>query len=174
MFGKGKLAAHPDDAKGFVAEATKDPQVEKARFDAALAELRKLPEVDPKKVAAIGYCFGGGVVLDMARAGEDLTAVATFHGALGSKSKAKKGIKPRILVMTGADDPMIGADQVEAFKTEMKEAGARFEVISYPSAKHSFTNPDAEKAGVPGLAYNEAADHASWAALLQMLREAFK
>src|SRR6185503_6545353 len=83
MFGKGKVATHPKDAQAFVAEATKDALVERARFDAALAELKKAPQVDAKKIAAIGYCFGGGVVLDMARQGADLKAVATFHGSLG-------------------------------------------------------------------------------------------
>jgi dienelactone hydrolase len=173
MFGKGKLAKHPADAQSFVAEATKDPAVERARFDAAVAQLKSLPQVDASKIAAIGYCFGGSVVLDMARAGEDLAAVATFHGALGSKLTANKGIKPRILVMTGADDPMVGHDVVESFRKEMTAAGARLEIVTYPGTKHSFTNPDADKAGVPGLAYNPTADKQSWEALLKMLREVF-
>ncbi|MFO0573211.1 MAG: dienelactone hydrolase family protein [Polyangia bacterium] len=174
MYGKGKLAQHPKDAMAFVAEATKDPAQLKARFDAALARLKAVPQVDPGKIAAIGYCFGGGVALDMARAGEDLAAVATFHGSLSSKMTAKKGaIKPRILVLTGADDPMIGAPQVEAFRKEMTDAGARFEIVSYPGVKHSFTNPDADKAGVPGLGYSATADTESWDALLKFLREVF-
>ena len=99
--------------------------------------------------------------------------MATFHGALGSKLTAQKGIKPRILVMTGADDPMIGADLVDKFRQEMTAAGAKFEVISYPGAKHSFTNPDADKAGMAAVAYNAAADKSSWEALLKMLGEVF-
>jgi dienelactone hydrolase len=174
MFGKGKLAQHPKDAMAFVNEATKDPAVTRARFEAALAQLKGLPQVDATKLAAIGYCFGGAVVLDMARSGMELAAVATFHGSLGSKLVAKKGaIKPRILVMTGAEDPMIGPPAVDAFRKEMTEAGARFEVVSYPGVKHSFTNPDADKAGVPGLAYNEAADKQSWESFLKLMREAF-
>jgi dienelactone hydrolase len=175
MFGKGKLAKHPADAQAFVAEATKDPAVARARFEAGLAELKKLPQVDATKLAAIGYCFGGGVALDMARSGaaNDLAAIVTLHGALGSKLKAQKGVKPRILVLTGADDPMIGKEAVEGFKKEMTEAGARFEVVSLPGAMHSFTNPDADKAGVPGLKYSEKADHDSWEALVKLLKETF-
>ncbi len=173
MFGKGKLAKHPKDAQAFVAEATKNLDIEKARFQAAEAQLKKLPQVDATQVAAIGYCFGGAVVLDMARSGEDLAAVATFHGALQSSLTAPKGIKPRMLVMTGAADPMIGSEQVEALRKELTTAGARFEVITYPGTKHSFTNPEADKAGVPGLGYNQVADKESWEALLKLLREVF-
>jgi dienelactone hydrolase len=173
MYGKGKVATHPNDAKTFMTEATADPKVVKARFDAAMAELKKRPQVDAKQIGVIGYCFGGSVALDMARSGEPLAVVATFHGALGSKLKAKPGIKPRILVLHGADDSMIPKDQVEAFKAEMTRAKARFEVVEYPDAKHGFTNPDADKAGVPGLGYNAKADRESWAALTKLLGEVF-
>ena len=173
MYGGGKVAKHPEDAKAFVAEATKDPATERARFDAAVAQLKKSPQVDPTKVAAIGYCFGGTVVLDMARLGEDLAAVATFHGALGSKLSAKPGIKPRMLIMTGADDPMINSAQVESFRKEMTDAKARFEIITYPGTKHSFTNPEADKAGMAGVAYSATADKESWDALTKFLTEVF-
>ncbi len=173
MYGKGKLAKHPEDARSFVAEATKDPAQAKARFAAALNQLKAAPTVDPSKIAAIGYCFGGSIVLDMARSGEDLAAVGTFHGGLGSKLVAPKGIKPRILVMTGADDPMIPPEEIAKFRKEMTDAGARFDVISYPGAKHSFTNPDADKAGMAGVAYNAAVDKESWSALLKLLAEVF-
>lgn len=173
MFGKGKVTTHPADAQGFVAEATKDPQLEKARFDAALAQLKKLPQVDPAKLAAIGYCFGGGVVLDMVRQGAKFGAVATFHGSLASKLQAKKGIKARILVMTGEADSFVPAEQVAAFKKEMSDAGAQVEVKTYPGVKHAFTNPDAAKAGMPALAYDAAADSDSWQALLKLLAQTF-
>jgi len=174
MYGKGKLAAHPDDAMKFVAEATKDPAVAKARFDAALAILKADPHVDPTRIAAIGYCFGGAVVLNMARAGEDLDAVVTFHGALATTTPAAKGaVKPRILVLAGDQDPMVPPAQVEAFKQEMTAAGANFKVVMMPGAKHSFTNPDADSHGMDGLAYNAAADKASWADMLQLFKEVF-
>lgn len=171
MYGKGKVATHPSDAKAFMAEATSDFPREKARFDAALALLKQRPEVDPTKIAAIGYCFGGGVVLDMLRSGETFSLVATFHGALGSKQPMKPGNKTRVLVLHGAADPMITQEQLATFKKEMDAAHVRYEVIEYPGAKHGFTNPDADKAGVPGLAYDAKADEASFAALLKALKE---
>lgn len=174
LFGKGKVAKHPDEAKAFVAEATASFPREKARFDAALMQLKKRPELDPKKIAAIGYCFGGAVVLDMLRAGEQLGLVATFHGALSSKLKAKPGSsKARVLILHGKDDPMIPPEQVAAFKQEMDAAKMRYEVVEYPGAKHGFTNPAADKAGVPGLAYNAKADEASFAALRKAMEEEF-
>jgi dienelactone hydrolase len=173
MYGKGKLAKHPDDAKAFVAEATASFPREKARFDAALAQLKKRPEVDAKKLAAIGYCFGGAVVLDMLRSGEQFGLVATFHGALSSKLKAKPGIKTRVLVLHGKDDPMVTQEAVATFKQEMDAAKVRYEVVEYPGAKHGFTNPEADKAGVPGLAYDAKTDAASFAALQKALGEEF-
>lgn len=174
MYGKGKLATHPDNAKAFMAEATKDPAVTAARFEAGLKLLEAQPQVDAKKVGALGYCFGGGVALGMARRGEPLQAVVTFHGALGTKAPAEKGkVKPRILVLTGAADPMIPETAVAAFEKEMKEAGASARVVSYPGVKHSFTNPDADKAGMDGLAYDASADKRSWEAALGFLREVF-
>jgi dienelactone hydrolase len=181
MYGKGKVATHPKDAEAFMMEATKNPDVIVARFNAALAQLKQDPHVEAEKIAAIGYCFGGGVVLAMARAGADLDAVGSFHGSLtphGSHHAApgtgEKGrIKPRILVLTGAADPMIPPAEVDAFKQEMTAAGATFEVVSYPGAKHSFTNPDADKVGMEALGYNAEADQKSWAALLAMLKQVY-
>lgn len=175
MYGKGKLATHPKDAEAFMNEATKDTAVLTARFEAALEQLKRNSKVDPAKTAAIGYCFGGGVVLGMARSGLDLAAVASFHGMLGTQKPAEPGkVRARILVLTGADDPMVPPAQVEAFKSEMMAAGAKFDVISYPGAKHSFTNPRADTAGMDGLAYNADADQKSWAAMLEMFKEVFR
>jgi len=175
MYGNGKVAEHPQDAQTFATEAQKDPAAEKARFDAARAELVKDPHVDPKRIGAIGYCYGGGVVLGMARAGEDLRAVATFHGALGTELLAEKGkIKPRILVMAGTADDFVPMSQVHAFEQEMKNAGAKFQVITYPGVKHSFTNPDAGTHGMPELQYNADADRKSWASMLAFMKTAMK
>jgi dienelactone hydrolase len=174
MFGKGKVTTHPQEAQAFAAEAMKDPQATKARFLAALDVLKKDPHVDPAKIAAIGYCFGGGVALAMARQGVELGAVATFHGALATQQPAAPGaVKPRLLILTGADDPMIGPDQVEAFKKEMTAAGAKFEVVSEPHAKHSFTNPDADKVGMAALGYNAEADKDSWERAMKFFGEVF-
>jgi dienelactone hydrolase len=175
MYGKGKVATHPKDAQEFVQEATKDPATMKARFDAAMAYLKEQAQVDPQRVGAVGYCFGGGVALDMARAGEPLKAVATLHGMLKpSGEPAKKGtIQTRsILVQTGAKDPMVTKDQVIALEKEMKAAGVKVQVITYPNAKHGFTNPNADTAGMEGLAYDAKAEKASWAALVKYLKTA--
>jgi dienelactone hydrolase len=175
MFGKGKVTTHPEDAKAFVAEATKDPEVKKARFEAALEQLKEQPQVDPQRIGVIGYCFGGGVALDMARAGENLQALATFHGSLASSGKpAEKGtFAPRtVLIQTGGADPMVPKDAVRALEKELKAAGVKAQVITYPGAKHGFTNPAADQAGVEGLAYDAKADRSSWDALLKYLKTA--
>ena len=174
MYGKGKVTTHPDDAMTFMTDATKVPAVVKARFDAALAVLKSDPHVDTTKIAAIGYCFGGGVVLNMAAAGEDLAAVATFHGALSALGAVAPGtFKARALVMTGADDPFVPPDQVDAFKKKMAAAGANAQVVVLPGAKHGFTNPDADKAGMPQLAYSATADADSWKDLTAFLKDVF-
>jgi dienelactone hydrolase len=175
MYGDGKVATHPQDAQAFAAEATKDSAVEAARFDAAREQLVSDPHVDPKHIGAIGYCFGGGVVLAMVRSGEDLGAVATFHGALGTEHPAEAGkVHAPILVLTGTADEFVTPDQVAKFESEMKAAGADFRVIRYPGAKHSFTNPDAAKYGMSQLAYDADADKKSWAAMLAMFRKRLK
>jgi dienelactone hydrolase len=172
LYGKGKVATHPKDAEAFMNEALKDPAALAARFKAALDQLKQDPHVDPEKIGAIGYCFGGAVALNMARSGMDLDAVATFHGLLATETPAQPGqIKGRILVATGADDPMVPASQVQAFEQEMKKAGVRYEVNRYPGAKHAFTNPKADSVGMDALAYNAEADRKSWEALLKMLKE---
>ena len=174
MYGAGKVTTHPQDAQAFATEATKDPAVAAARFNAALELLKRDPRVDPARIAAIGYCFGGGVVLNMARAGADLAAVVSFHGSLGTQTPAQPGkVKARLLVLAGGADPFVPPEQVEAFRKEMQAAGARFEIVTYPGAKHGFTNPDAATYGMPQLAYDAAADRESWAAMLQLFREIF-
>jgi dienelactone hydrolase len=177
MYGKGKVAeaTHPQDAKTFMMEATKDPQALRARFDAAMEVLKQQPQVDASKIGAVGYCFGGGVALNMARAGEPLTAVATFHASLAPMGPpAQPGkVKAHILVQTGGADPNIPKQAVEAFEKEMKDAGADAKVIVYPNAKHSFTNPDASKAGMDALAYDAQVDKQSFAAAKTFFKKAF-
>ncbi len=178
MYGEGKQAKHPDDAKKFSSAAMKNLPLAKARFTAALDLLRKAKTVDPQRIAAIGYCFGGGMVLQMARGGIDLAGVASFHGMLGTATPAQAGaIKAKILVMTGADDPFVPAEQVAQFKHEMDAAHVDYKVISYPGAKHAFTNPGADKYGkefqLP-LAYNKAADQASWQEMQGFFKQLFK
>ncbi len=175
MYGDGKVATHPKDAQTFSAEAMKDPEVEAARFEAGRAVLEADPHVDTRHIGAIGYCFGGGVVLDQARRGADLGAIATFHGALGTEHPAEPGkVKSPILVMTGTADPFVTPDQVTKFQSEMTSAGAHVQIIRYPGAKHGFTNPEAAKYGMPQLAYDPGADRKSWAAMLAFFRKNLK
>jgi dienelactone hydrolase len=175
MFGKGKVTTHPNEAQAFMAEAKKDPARLKARFQAALDELKRDPHVAADRIAAIGYCFGGSVVLDEARSGADLDAVVSLHGALATDHPAQPGkVKARILVLTGAADPFVPAEQVAAFTKEMNAAGAKFQVVSYPGVKHAFTNPNAGKAGLDALEYNAEADKKSWEALLAFFKEVFR
>jgi dienelactone hydrolase len=176
MYGKGKVATHPKDAQAFMQEATKDFEVVKARFEAALEVLKQQKQVAPDRIAAVGYCFGGTVALAMARAGEDLDAVGTFHAGLKPPGpQPQKGeVKTAILIQTGGADPMIPPEQVEAFTKEMKDAGAKVEVVTYPKAKHSFTNPDAGKAGMDALAYDAEADKKSWERLVKFLKQSLE
>lgn len=178
MYGEGKQAKHPDDAGKFSSELMKNFDTAKARFMAAMEFLKKQPTVDPERIAAIGYCFGGGIVLNMARQGVDLKGVASFHGSLaGVKPAQPGGVKARILVLHGADDKFVTPEQIGAFKQEMKNAGADFRFIEYPGAIHSFTNPDADeyakRFNLP-LGYNAKADKESWEELRKFLGSIFK
>lgn len=174
MYGNGKSTTHPQEAQGFMTDATKDPAALAARFNAALEELKRDSHVDPARIAAIGYCFGGGVVLNMARAGADLAAAVSFHGAIGTKNPAQPGkVKAHVLVLTGGADPFVPPAQVEAVRTELQAAGAHFDIVTYPGAKHGFTNPDAASYGMPQLAYDSAAARQSWAAMLKLFRAVF-
>jgi dienelactone hydrolase len=178
MYGGGKIAKHPDDAGKFAAEVMKNAAVGEGRFMAALEYLKKQDSVDPERIAAIGYCFGGGVVLHMARQGGDLKGVASFHGSLATATPAEPGvIKAKILVLNGDADKFTTPEQIESFKKEMENAGADFQFISYPQAMHAFTNPEADmyakKFNMP-VGYNADADKKSWAELKKFLAEIFK
>ena len=173
MYGTGEVATHPKDAKSFMETALADPETMNARFQAARTMMLKQQQVAPGRLFAIGYCFGGAVVLEQARRGTDLAGVASFHGSLGTETPAKAGdIKARVLVATGQADPMVPAEQVSGFVSEMTTAGADFQLLSFPGVKHSFTNPGADAAGkrfdMP-LAYSAHADQVSWKALVDFL-----
>lgn len=178
MYGAGKLAEHPHDAKKFMEETLADIKVAEARFNEAKQLLQKQPSVDTDKIAAIGYCFGGGTVLHIARSGVDLAGVVSFHGSLTTKTPAQSGqVKAKMLVLNGADDPFVTAEQIAAFKQEMQSAGASLEFVNYPGVKHSFTNSDASDYGkrfnMP-LEYNAEADKDSWRRMQQFLKQVFK
>jgi dienelactone hydrolase len=177
MYGEGRTARHPDDAGKFASEVMKNFPVAKERFLAALEFLKKQPMVDPDRIAAIGYCFGGGVVLNMARQGVDLKGVASFHGSLVVvKPEQPTTIKAGVRVYNGADDKFSKPDQIEALKKEMADQKVNFKFVNYPGAVHSFTNPEATEIGkkfkMP-IAYNAEADKESWADLQLFLKEIF-
>ncbi len=177
MYGAGKLAKHPDDAQKFMQATIADMKIAEARFNEAKLLLQKQPSVDASKIAAVGYCFGGGTILHMVRQGSDLSGVVSFHGSLATKTPAQVNqVKAEMLVLNGADDPFVTAEQIAAFKQEMKVAGAEMEFVNYPGVKHSFTNPDADQFGkqfnMP-LAYNAKADKDSWQRMQQFLKEIF-
>ena len=178
MYGSGKLAEHPDDAKSFRMAVTSDMATAEARFGKALAVLRGQATVDAQRIAAIGYCFGGGMVLHMARAGMDLDGVASFHGSLATESPAQRGrVKASVLVLNGAADPFVPPEQVQTFEQEMEAAGVDYTLVNYPGVKHSFTNPDADSFGkrfdMP-LAYDATADADSWKRLQEFLKAIFR
>jgi dienelactone hydrolase len=178
MYGNGKHANHPDDAGKFAAEVMKNSAVGEGRFMAALELLKKQKTVDPERIAAIGYCFAGGVVLHMARLGVDLKGVASFHGSLAAEKPAEPGvIKAKILVLNGDADKFTTPEQIESFKKEMENAGADYQFISYPNAMHSFTNPEADmyvkKFNMP-VGYNTEADKKSWVELGKFLADIFE
>lgn len=178
MYGDGKQANHPDDAGKFASAVRNDMPVAEKRFRAALALLRIHPTVNAEKVAAIGYCFGGGIVLEMARRGVDLSGVVSFHGSLATTNPARRGeVKANVLVLNGADDPFTKPEQIKAFKQEMEQAGVDYTFIDYPGAKHAFTNPQADRFGeefnMP-LAYNAEADKQSWAEMQRFFNKLFK
>ncbi len=178
MYGDGKQAHHPDDAGKFSSEVIKNKQLAQARFEAAMQLVRAQPNVDGSRLAAFGYCFGGTVALNMARAGEDLKGVVSFHGGLSTDAPAQPGkVKAQVRSFTGADDPFIPAAQVDAFKQEMEKAGVNYKSVVYPGAKHAFTSPEADDYGkqfnLP-LAYNADADKDSWTQAQAFLAEVLK
>ncbi|MBM7060688.1 dienelactone hydrolase family protein [Pseudomonas sp. UL073] len=168
MYGDGKTAAHPKEAMAFMQAALKDAKVADARFAAGVELLKAQPQTDPAKIAAIGYCFGGRVVLDMARQGMPLLGVASFHGVLDTKTPAQPGVvKAKILVEHGSADTIVPPASVAAFKQEMDAAKVDYKFVEQPGAKHSFTSPEADMHKDHGLdvGYDKNADEKSWADL---------
>ena len=176
MYGDGRNTQHPDDAKAFMNAALADPAIPKARFQAGLDLLKAQPQTDPARLAAIGYCFGGKVVLDMARQGLPLAAVVSFHGALVTATPATPGsVKAKVLVEHGAADSFITPEQIAAFKAEMDQAGADYRFVELPGAKHGFSNPDADAHKGHGLdlGYQKEADERSWADMQALFKDVF-
>lgn len=177
MYGDGKQADHPDEAGKFAAEVQKNMDVGRRRFAAGMKLLKGHPMTDAEKIAAIGYCFGGGIALQMARDGMDLKGVVSFHGSLATTSPAEKGkVKAALLVCNGANDSFVSMDQIKGFMQEMIDAGVLLHFNSYPGALHAFTNPDADRLAAKfslRLAYHAEADRRSWLDMQSFLKQVF-
>lgn len=173
MYGNGKVATHPKDAKAMMQAAMAHPDTIKARFDAAKSILRNQQYVKDSRIFAVGYCFGGGLVLNLARQGEDLAGVAVFHGSLATDKPMQPGtFKGRVFIATGLADPLVPRDQIQSVVKELTDANVSYELLTFPGAKHAFTNPKADEYGrrfdLP-MAYDPRADRISWRALLNFL-----
>lgn len=172
MYGKGVLAASHEDAGKLAGAFLGDRSAMRARALAGLEQLKKLPFVDQAELGAIGYCFGGSTVLELARAGVALKGVVSFHGALSTPSPATETPKAKILVLHGADDPNV-SPHVPGFLEEMREVNADWQLVQYGGAVHSFTVPEAGTDTAKGAAYNKSADRRSWEAMKAFFDESF-
>lgn len=177
MYGNGKTADNPTDAQNLAMPFYQNPQMAKNRFDAAVAKLKTYSVTDTNKIAAIGYCFGGGVLINTARLGEYIKGVVSFHGSLVGTPADKNLLKTKILVCHGADDKFVLPPEVAQFKKQMDSIGADYTFKQYPNATHAFTNPNAtamgQKFNLP-IAYNAAADSASWKDMKEFFERIFK
>jgi dienelactone hydrolase len=173
MFGARRQATNLQEVATLVGGLRAEPQVLRARARAALKTLSALPEVDAGRCVAMGYCFGGSVVLELARDGADIKAAVSFHGVLTTKLPAAAGaVKASVLVLTGAEDPLAPPDQVAAFADEMRAAAvADWQVVSYGNTLHGFANPAADGSMMRTALYNAQADRRSWAAMHGLLAE---
>ena len=177
MYGNGKTADNPKDAGNAAMPFYKNPQLGKGRLDAALAKLQSYSQLDSANIAAIGYCFGGAMVLNAARLGEPYKGVVSFHGGLVGVTPQKGKTTAKALVLHGEDDKFVLPAEVATFKKQMDSVGADYTFKSYPGATHAFTNPNAtalgEKFKIP-IAYNAAADSASWKEMKEFFGKIFK
>jgi len=175
MYGKG---IRPEDGKEAAEQAGKyrsDRALMRARASAGLGVLRRHPLVDAPRVAAIGYCFGGGTALELARGGADVAGIVSFHGNLDTPDTSDaKNIGAKVLVLHGADDPHVPPEQVLAFEEEMRAAGVDWQLIAYGGAVHAFSDPGAGDDPSRGAAYSEKADRRSWQAMQSFFAEIFE
>jgi dienelactone hydrolase len=175
IYGKGVRPATVGEAAAQAGKFKADRALLKARVTAAFDWLRQQEFTDPRRVAAIGYCFGGTTVLELARSGADVAGVVSFHGGLGTPHPEEaRNIKGKVLALHGADDPNVPRKEVEAFEDEMRSAGVDWQLILYGGAVHSFTDWNAGHDNAKGAAYNENADHRSWEAMKQFFAEIFR
>lgn len=175
IYGKGIRPTAPPEAAETAGIYKDNRPLMRTRVEAGLNELKKQKFVDQSRIAAIGYCFGGTAVLELARDGADVKGIVSFHGGLSTPTpQDAKNIKAKILALHGADDPFVKADEVAAFQEEMRKGGVDWQFVSYGNAVHSFTNREAGNDNSKGAAYNEKADIRSWEAMREFFTEIFR
>lgn len=177
MYGNGRKADNPKDAGALASPFYQNPAMTKSHFDAAMNKLKTFAVADTNNIGAMGYCFGGAVVLNVARMGENLKGAVSFHGGLLGTPPAKDLLKAKVLVLHGEDDKFVSPKEVATFKKQMDSIGASYSFKGYPGATHAFTNPDATENGkkfnIP-IAYNAAADSASFKEMKTFFADLFK
>ncbi len=173
LHGQAEVIEDLGQAIGLIKPLMEDPMRNRARTEGALTALTARPEVDASRIAAIGFCFGGTMALELARSGADIRAVAGFHSGLATaRPEDAANIRAKVMVCIGADDPMINPEQRAAFETEMREGGVDWQMHLYGNTVHSFTNPEADKRGMPdAIRYSAEADARSWASLQMLFAE---
>ena len=175
IYGKGIRPKNPQESAAQAKIYRSDRKLMRSRAIAGLEVLQKNPLTDSKRIAAIGYCFGGGTVLELARSGASVAGVVSFHGNLDTPNpNDAKNIKGRVLVLHGANDPLVPPEQVKGFETEMLQSKVNWQLVSYPGAVHGFTNPESGNDASKGVAYNESADKGSWQVMKGFFQKIFK
>ena len=173
MYGDSKVTTHPEEAGGWMKEITANVDNWARRAKLGLEVLQSQPQVEADKVAAIGYCFGGATVLQMAYAGMELDAVVSFHGSLPPAPDSVTSIQPAVMAAHGRDDAFVPPEKVASFEASLDRIGADYDVMVFSGTRHSFTNPNAADYGMDNIAYNERADKVSWAAMLELFKQVF-
>jgi len=174
MYGKGNRATNPQEAAKLAGGVKGDREMMRARINAGLKALKEQKIVDPNRIAAIGYCFGGTVALELARSGAPVQGVVSFHGNLDTPDpKDAAQIRGRVLVLNGADDPNVPREQIQAFEEEMRQANVDWQLVQYGNAVHGFTNPGNGSDNSRGVAYNAGADARSWEAMKDFFADIF-
>ena len=173
MYGTGKVTTHPEEARAWAGQFRENRALFHTRALAGLKQLQEHANVDGNRLAAIGYCFGGSTVMELAYQGAPLLGVVSFHGGL-PVAEAGGNIKAKILVCHGASDGFVSPQAIQDFTTALTERGADWHLVKYGGAVHSFTNPEADEIEMKGIAYDEAADRRSWAHMKQFFEELFQ
>jgi dienelactone hydrolase len=174
MYGKGKAATHPDQSAAWMKAINSNMETWQKRALAGLEILRKQPQVDADRIAAIGYCFGGATVQVLAYSGAGLKGIVSFHGSIVPPSAAQAArIKAKMLICHGAQDPMDDPEALRNYISALNASTIDWQLIAFGNTRHAFTNPDAGKYGMSALAYNPSSDRRSWQYMQYFFKEIF-